>query len=89
MAQVATLLLSQRLDATTGNLSGRIERPESVETHRPQWPNPQAKSIGENSTESHATQHHRSDLLHLRNPERRTHEAKEGQTQQAWYSDAG
>lgn len=31
MAQVATLLLSQRLDATTGNLSGRIERFETVE----------------------------------------------------------
>jgi hypothetical protein len=42
MAQVATLLLSQRLDATTGNLSGRIERPESIETHHPQWPNPEA-----------------------------------------------
>ena len=28
MAQVATLLLSQRLDATTGNLSVRIERLE-------------------------------------------------------------
>ncbi|MDA7435061.1 MAG: hypothetical protein ACJ0GX_03455 [Parasynechococcus sp.] len=35
MTQVATLLLSQRLDATTGNLSGEIEGPESVETHPP------------------------------------------------------
>lgn len=82
MAQVATLLLSQRLDATTGNLSGRIECFETVKTIPP-MANPAGESRPENSPQSHASKQRRSDLPHLRNAERRTQQAKEGQTQQA------
>ena len=82
MTQVATLLLSQRLDATTGNLSGRIERFETVKPIPP-MAKPTGESRTDNSTQAHASEQHRSDLPHLRNAERRTQQAKEGQTQQA------